>query len=348
MLRHTKTNHKSSSAIIKYFSPKLGIFSRKSWHNAILWPSSFVLANLVFYASGCAQKTLPVSSKTPPASSQTNAPSFTQEQYKVAISFDYGGENGISPLKPSGASLGYPCGVPKGYSWKYGQGGAKDVTSSIGGRGTQQAGAAYNQIYNACSGKNTRKSMPNARIEFTNINVDYFSISQNRWINVVQNQKTTGAAFAEDFVNNQSTGADFIGQANGYGSVRAGIGNAAGDAGASTGRTVEDGTVGYNFHGFASRFNINWPDVRAIVVSQAMRCVPNTGTDLSDCNKMGYIANVGLDSWATTSSPFDGFKTHGGVGAGRLKPVTPNWQVFTNYNGPANLLSKSPPPVPKF
>jgi hypothetical protein len=246
--------------------------------------------------------------------------------------------------------MGYPCGVPNGYSWKYGQGGATDVAASVSGRGTQLAGAGYNQVYNGCLGSNSRKSMLNARVEFTNMYVDYFSISQNRWVSAVQNQRTPGAAFAEDFVNNQAAGADFISNPNGsgYGSVRAGIGNASGDAGSATGRYVEDGAVGFNYHGFANRFNINWADVRAIVVSQAMRCIPNSGTDLGDCNKMGYIANVGLDSWATTSSSFDGFKTHGGVGAGRLKPVTTSWQVFTNYNGPASLLNQTPPPAPRF
>ena len=119
-------------------------------------------------------------------------------------------------------------------------------------------------------------------------------------------------------------------------------------AGGSTGRTGVDGPVGYNFHGFPDRFNINWADAKAVVVAQAMRCVPNTGTDLSDCQKLGYIANVGLDSWATTTSAFDNFKTHGGVSGGRFKPVTTSWQVFTNYIGPLGSGNIPSPPVPQF
>jgi hypothetical protein len=79
-----------------------------------------------------------------------------------------------------------------------------------------------------------------------------------------------------------------------------------------------------------------------------MRCIPQSGTDLSGCNKLGYIANVGLDSWASTSSNFDGFKTHGGVSGGRMKAVTTDWQVFTNYVGPRNFSGITTPSVPQF
>ncbi|MGA7953471.1 MAG: hypothetical protein WCA07_08105, partial [Gloeobacterales cyanobacterium] len=119
-------------------------------------------------------------------------------------------------------------------------------------------------------------------------------------------------------------------------------------AGGSTGRFVEDGAVGYNFHGFPDRFYINWADVKAIVVSQAMRCIPHTGTDLSDCKKLGYIANVGLDSWASTTSGFDNFQTHGGVSGSRFKPVTTDWQIFANYSGPPHFSGIPAPSVPQF
>ncbi len=276
--------------------------------------------------------------------------SFTQAQFEEAVAFDFEGENGKSPSNPSAPSVGYPCGVPNSYSWKFGGGGAEDIAKSVKGRGQQLAGAGYNQVYNACSGAtsaNTRKSVPNARIEFTNLAVSYYSIKQNKWVQLVK-QPMGGAAFAEDFVNNQATGADIRDEAQGHKSVRSGLGNAASGAGGSTGRSAKEGAVGYNFHGFPGRFNIDWADARAIVASQAMRCIPNAGKDLGDCNKLGYIANVGLDSWASTNSKYDDFKTHGGVSGGRFKPVTTSWQVFTNYVGPRNFSGITAPPVPQF
>ena len=284
-----------------------------------------------------AQKPAPASSGVP----------LTQAQFEAAIAFDFEGENGKQPSNPSAPSVGYPCGVPNNYSWKFSSGGLEDLSKAVKGRGQQLAGAGYNQIYNACPRPNTRKSIPNARIEFTNLVVDYYSIKQNKWVRAVK-QPANGAAFSEDFVNNQATGADIRDEAQGHKSVRSGIGNAASGAGDSTGRKVEDGAVGYNFHGFGNRFNINWADAKAVVVSQAMRCIPNAGTDLSDCKKLGYIANVGLDSWASTTSAFDNFKTHGGVSGGRFKPVTTSWQVFTNYSGPRNFSGITAPPVPQF
>jgi hypothetical protein len=285
-------------------------------------------------------------SAAPPLPTTTGV-TFTQSQFEAAIAFDYEGENGILQTNPSQKSLGYPCGVPNSYSWKFGTAAEENIATAISGRGQQLAGAGYNQVYNACLSSNTRKSMPNARIEFTTLVVDYYSISQGKWVRAVQ-QSVGGAAFAEDFVNNQATGADFRAESQGHNSVRSGIGNAAGDAGSSTGRTVEDGSVGFNFHGFPNRFNINWADAQAVSVSQAMRCVPNSGTDVSDCNKLGYIANVGIDSWATTTSSYDNFATHGGVSGGRFKPVTADWQVFTNYAGPRNFAGIKAPPVPQF
>jgi hypothetical protein len=270
---------------------------------------------------------------------------FTQAQFESAIAFDFEGENGKLLSNPSGRSVGYPCGVPNNFGWKFGTTGLEDVAKGVVGRGPQLAGAGYNQIYNACTGANTRKSVPNARIEFTNLVVSYYSLRQKKWIQLVK-QPVGGAAFAEDFIKNNSTKADIRDEPRGYKSVRSGTANAVSNT--ATGRKVEDGAVSYNFHGFPDRFKIDWTDAKAIVVSQAMRCIPNTGQDLSDCNKLGYIANVGLDSWASPTSTFDDFKTHGGVSGGRFKPVTTSWQVFTNYVGPRNFAGITAPPVPQF
>ena len=304
-------------------------------------------AKLLGVAKTCkvlAEALPPLAQRSAPASSEVP---LTQAQFEAAIAFDFEGENGKLQSNPSAPSIGYPCGVPNNYSWKFSSGGLENLPKAVEGRGRQLAGAGYNQIYNACNRPNTRKSIPNARIEFTDLVVDYYSIKQNKWVRVVK-QPANGAAYAEDFVNNQAIGADIRDESQGHKSVRSGIGNAASGAGASTGRKVEDGAVGYNFHGYGNRFNINWADAKAVVVSQAMRCIPNAGTDLSDCKKLGYIADVGLDSWASTTSDFDNFKTHGGVSGGRFKPVTAGWQVFTNYSGPRNFLGITAPPVPKF
>lgn len=264
---------------------------------------------------------------------------LSPSDYLKTIQFDYQGENGVP--YPAGMSLGYPAGVPNSYSWKFGTSGTSDVAAAISGRGPQMAGAAYDQVYQHRPGS---PSAPNARVLLEHIRTYFFSKSQQAW-QMVEDQSVSGAAFAEDFVNNQSTGADARDESNGNISVRSGT-NASGSAGGTTGRTVEDGPVDFNYHGFDKRFTVDWADVEAILVTQVMSCIPDSGTDTSDCAKIPYLANVGLDSWASVTSSFDGFKTHGGVSGGRFKPVTLARQIFTNYSGVLALLQSHPPPQP--
>lgn len=280
---------------------------------------------------------------------------FTQADYEAAIQFDLAGEHGEFFSDPARPTAGYPCGVPNSYTWKRGTEGEgrTDVRGLVQGQSApREAGSAYAQVYNAC--RETRPSVPNARIELTNIIVDFYSVSQKRWIRMLEEQ-VGGTAFAEDFLNNEATSADVRSEAGAHQSVRSGINNAAPRiAGAPGGRVADgrmsfpDGPVGYNFFGSTKRFAIAWSDVEAVIVTQAMRCIPESGTDLEDCNKFGYIANLGLNYWATTTSPFDGFQTHGGVAASRFKVVSTDWQIFANYSGPKEFAGIVPPQVPRF
>jgi hypothetical protein len=309
---------------------------------------TYALFGMVLLLAACSSETLELITAADPAVQQMS-PSFTQAQFEASILFDLAGENGRVQDSPNLGSVGYPCGVPNSYSWKFSGASVVDVQTTTMGRGPQLAAEGYNQVYNACSMGRPRPSMPNARVEYTQFTVDAYSIKQKAWVRQVQ-QVGGGASFAEDFVNNEATEPDVRDEPTGHRSVRSGIGNAALAAGTPvpSRRTVEDSEVGYNFNGFPSRFSVDWLDVKAIVVSQAVRCIPNAGTDLSDCNKFGYIVKIGLNSWATLSSNFDGFKTHGGVNAGLFKAVTPNWQLFTSYAGPKNFVGIPPPPVPLF
>jgi hypothetical protein len=302
-----------------------------------------------YVAKACTITSFTPAVVTPPPS--TSGPVFSQAQYEAAVKFDFEGENGKDPANPSAASVGYPCNLPTVFA--YGTNPTLDVPASVNGRGSQTAGVGYNQIFNVCSDATNRKSVPNARVEFTDAVVDYYSASQNKWIRVNKYQ-VDGAAYEEDFLNDLSTGADKRIEADGNRSVRSGINNAQptnlGDAGGRVPdqRTSWAGPVGFLFHGFPARFSMNWSDAKAIVVSQAMKCIPQSGTDLTDCNKLGYVADVGTDSWATLTSPYDKFVTHGGVSGGRMKPVKTTWQVFTNYSGPRDFVGITPPPVPTF
>ena len=274
----------------------------------------------------------PTPTPTPTPTAVVSAGDQANQTFQAAVNFDYEGENGVPYT--GGPSIGYPEGVPNGYSWKFGGGGLDNVANGIKGRGPQSALSAYNQVYKHRPGDEPH---PNARVETENMVVKYHSISQNKWITVIS-QPTTGAAFSEDFVNNQATGADAQTLPNGNISLRSGIGNASGEAGGTTGRVTDDGPVGFNYHGFGNRVALPWADADAVLIYQRMRC---TG---ADCSFNPYIAQIGIDSWATTTSNYDNFATHGGVSGGRFKPVLSQWQYFTNFVGPASLKNSVPSP----
>ncbi len=322
-----------------YFYEAAGDASmRLEWSSANQPREVVPTSQLYSGAAASAPTSTPTPTPTPtPKPAPTPAPvgsagDQANQTFQAAVNFDYEGENGVPYT--GGPSIGYPEGVPNGYSWKFGGGGLDNVANGIKGRGPQSALSAYNQVYKHRPGDEPH---PNARVETENMVVKYHSISQNKWITVIS-QPTSGAAFAEDFVNNQATGADAQTLPNGNISLRSGIGNASGEAGGTTGRVTDDGPVGFNYHGFGNRVALPWADADAVLIYQRMRC---TG---SDCSFNPYIAQIGIDSWATTTSNYDNFATHGGVSGGRFKPVLPQWQYFTNFVGPASLKNSVPSP----
>jgi hypothetical protein len=255
------------------------------------------------------------------------------------VTFDLQGNNGRLPSDPNTEYNRYAAGLPTSTSWKFYAGPTPNLQSAIAGRGPQNAGASYYQIYQHSY---PRVESRHTRVEIRSATTQYFSISQQKWI-LVEQFDLRGAAFAEDFLNNQSTGADQFQYPDGSWTVRSGT-NARGEAGTFTGRKIQfsdPGTtqdVGFNIHGFDFRFILPWADAECVLITCAMRAV---GPDASGVPK--YIANLGLDSWKAVDSPYDDFVTHGGAGGGRMKPITDQWQNFTSLTGPISRLSTNPP-----
>jgi hypothetical protein len=257
------------------------------------------------------------------------------------IIFDGEGNNGRSRAQPSVENNYYPAGLGSNISFKFYIGPiTPNVQTAIAGRGPQTAGSTYNQI--------TQHSFPryesrDTRVECGPATTQYFSISQQRWIKI-EDFNLRGAAFSENFVDNVAVASDQFAYPDGTYSFRAGT-NSRGAAGTLQATTVQyagpgtDQKVGYLMHGFDFRWTLNYADVECILVNQPMRAVGPGANSLIP----PYIANVGLDSWASTNSSFDNFATHGGLGGGRYKTVTADWQQFTCFVGPISRINTHPP-----
>ncbi len=288
----------------------------------------------------------------------TNDMGTTSDEYAKVIAFDSAGTHGVPYSNPTGPSVGAPCGAPTTGAWAS----TSQYTSFDDGIRSMENISAWDQVYNVCNGANSRTLVPNARIELSKLSVYVYFWSQAKWLEV-NTSGAWGLAYPEDFEKvSPAISADMVdGSRTDYKSVRSGIWNASWTAssssaagfvgpGARDSRLIQSNQndVGYNFHGFGPRVGINWKDVKAVVVTQAMRCIPAGGTDLSDCNKQKYIAGVGVDAFLWSNTGVDFGVSQQPVGFGRLKPVTTSWQLFTNYVGPTNFAGVGVPPLPNI
>lgn len=284
----------------------------------------------------------------PPSNPAPPPPPANQTLTKADILYFAGGEhqslagwanykNGGDPYAPNYGM--YPS-APSNYDWTYA---GQPVTAVPDAALARHAGVGYNQLYER---KPERNSSKNTRVKYGVMDAQYFSKSQQKWIRISQ-QVVQGAAFPEDFKQDISppVGADSRDEGNDTRSVRAGS-QASGDAGSVINRPLDgsSSTQRYNFHGFMlSRFSIEWSDVEAFFLQQWAGLVLDNPNGPDDRAQSGYTFNLGLDFWDTLSSPYDGFKTHGGVGGGRFVQVGIEPKRYICYVGPSSTLDKALP-----
>ena len=256
--------------------------------------------------------------------------SFTAAQVNAAIDFDLAGIHGPTPLDGN-VGRAYPTGVPAGYSW-YGRGDTDlDLQAHLAPQiGLLTRGSGYNQVYNLVTDPNSpvRPSILNARVEMSRMYVAFYSISQSQWIEKFYGT-SVGSPFGEDFQEFPSDAPDSRNEVDGRISVRPGLPLS------NPPRFLANGMrIGSLYHGFSagSRFLINWTDVLSMVTLQAMRLIPNSGTDFTDVNTLPYMADMGYDSW---QGEFGGAGIAGSQA--RFKRVMPTWQVFTSFSGLPNV-----------
>jgi PA14 domain len=216
----------------------------------------------------------------------------------------------------------FPHGVPSYYDWAKGP---------VGGYGNNipagwNAFTAWLQIYVASDWNPPANS--NTRVQIRALDSWYLSKATGKWIQLQHADVVGGAAFVEDFANNANKPADIKDESRNGGGISVTAGN------------------GYNFHGWTNRVTINNPgDIAGIYTRFQSRLVLNDPNGPDDRASSKYIANDGADYWRSTTAGWAAdWSNNGGVGGGRLKFVTKDWQNFSMETLTPEQLLKNPPP----
>jgi hypothetical protein len=219
-------------------------------------------------------------------------------------------------------NAGAPSGVPSYYDW------AKGPTGGYGNNipSGWNAMTAWGQIY-AEQGWNPPANS-NTRVQITNLDSWYLSKATGKWIQIQHADTVQGAAFVEDFKNNAAKGADVK------------------DESKNGGGTSVTAGYGYNYHFWTDRALIlNPSDIGGIYTRFQARLILNDSNGADDRASARYLANDGADYWRDMTSGWSpDWSTNGGVGGGRFKFVTKDWQNFSMETLTPEQLLKNPPP----
>jgi hypothetical protein len=211
-----------------------------------------------------------------------------------------------------------PHGVPKHYNW---------ATAPNIGMGNNpknfQAAIAWGQVYESAEGNPAK----NSRVQIRNIKAYILSKKDNKWRLLQNSTGVDGAAYHEDFAGDANKPANVRNESDGTISVKAGD--------------------GYNFHFWTKtgRATINPNDIAGIFTTAQARLVTDDTKNPDDRFKARYLLNVGGDYWQDLTAKWDNFKTNGGIGMGKFKFVTTEWQAFNMITRSPDEISKNPPPI---
>ena len=215
-----------------------------------------------------------------------------------------------------------PHGVPTSYNWSqkpregYGVNMPKDWSAVL----------TWGQVYEAIEGN----PATNTRVQLRNMQLYYFSKSEQRWIELQNTSNIKGNAYVENFKNNVNKAAD---QRTESASNGGGISVTAGD--------------GYNYHFWpgTGRATIDPDDIAIIYASCQARLIVGNTSKPDDRASARYVLSVGGDYWYGKTGAWNDLKTNGDFAIGRFKYVTNEWQAFNGWAGDINLLRKNPPPM---
>ena len=242
----------------------------------------------------------------------------------------------VPTVNPSGSTLSpafndtwfgrndaHPDGVPSYYSWYENAGG---IGWGNNPRTDWHSFTAWGQVY-AQEGWHPGSS-PNTRVQIENLDAWYLSKATGQWVQLQHAERVEGAAFVSDFGNNGSmSSATKDESANG-----GGISVTAGD--------------GYNYHFWTGRTAIDPTNIAGVYTRFQAKLTLNAPSGPDDRSSSHYLASAGADYWRSNDAAWaPDWSNNGGVGGGRLKFVTNEWQNFSMETLTPEQLSQNPPPL---
>ncbi len=281
-------------------------------------------AKLMSAGSRVSQTPIPVS---PPIQIPTLVSPPIQVSIPVPVPSPISISTPISTLSPAFddstlANEGYPSGVPSHYDWY-----AKPVLGYGNNPPSDwNAFTAWGQVYVEAGWNPPANS--NTRVQLRNLDAWYLSKATGQWVLLQHATRVDGADFREDFANNAAQPPLVKDETNNGGGTSIVTGN------------------GYNYHFWTDRVTINPTDIAGIYTRFQSRLVLNDPNGVDDRASARYLASDGADYWRSVSAPWaSDWSNNGGVGGGRLKFVTKDWQNFSMETLTPDQLRQNPPPI---
>ncbi len=218
-------------------------------------------------------------------------------------------------------------GVPYYYSWASGVANGLNPAPAKNNQGEWfRAMTSWGQVYIPVEGSQAS----NTRCQIRNM-LSKLLYKNGKWIEV-QSNNPQGAAFVEDFANNASINAGMRDESNNGGgiSVIVGVGP----------------WSGYNFHFWplGPRAEVDVDSVIGVFSTCEARLILDDQNQTDDRDSCKNIMQMGADWWLNLYIGWlPDWSANSGIGNGRSKWITKEWQSF-NYCSlsPAEILSNPP------
>ena len=182
----------------------------------------------------------------------------------------------------------------------------------------------WGQIYLASEGN----PATNVRVAIREPSYWILGRKSGAWTRVQHTIQPEGAAYREDFVNDENTPGDARNEPDGSLSIRL--------------------LPGHNYHFWPkmNRVTVDPGDVAGQISVFFARLVVDDIAKPDDRSRARLIGSCGGDHWRAQDSRWKSdWSNNGDWAIGRFKLLTPEWQAFTACSVPADALRRNPPPL---